>query len=389
MLRTIPRILSDDASRARIHLPPRLQMADAVVTGISAIRQDTRILLGLLRLGALRRGTAKVVRDPGLVVVLVDTAGDAAGLVAGQRLSNVDDLALLGGTGSLLGLGEESLDPGLVDEVQSATKDASQEEVEEDTVGKKSARLSIDCRSIVEPGQTQKPRNVHLGVKNAGRRLDNAGQAAVSFDLEGAVLLVTNNGDEVENNILRLHVESERERQGAGLAGSNIDIIAQGRQVAEDAGRGGSILGQWLRGREHAADKDEIDGTLLMVGDLDDRPGRVAVHELDAKVRVGEGRLDVDVQLWGLDLWSFGILRLVDEQLSVSRRWWQAFGRARERPMRALCVRGWWNPRLTSASAAKTETARRARRARVDSLRRAMIPVRTRGAAEEKGSEGE
>lgn len=74
-----------------------------------------------------------MVGDPGLIVSLVDARGDSRGLVSRQRLGHVDLLSdLLAGTRSLLGLGEEGLNPSLVDEVDGATKDASQEEVQED-----------------------------------------------------------------------------------------------------------------------------------------------------------------------------------------------------------------------------------------------------------------
>lgn len=77
--------------------------------------------------------------DPALVVVLVSAgSGGAGGLVAGGGLG--DDLgvgSLLGlaldGLGAL-GLGEEGLDPGLVDEVGSSAKDGGEDEVQKDAV---------------------------------------------------------------------------------------------------------------------------------------------------------------------------------------------------------------------------------------------------------------
>lgn len=68
-----------------------------------------------------------MVRDPALVI------GLAGGLGAGEGISGVDGLldGLLGGARSL-GLGEQSLDPGLVDEEEGATENGSEDKVQED-----------------------------------------------------------------------------------------------------------------------------------------------------------------------------------------------------------------------------------------------------------------
>lgn len=70
-----------------------------------------------------------VVGDPALVVRL------AGGLGAGEGIGGIDGLldGLLGGAGPL-GLGEQGLDPGLVDEVEGAAKRGSEDKVQEDAV---------------------------------------------------------------------------------------------------------------------------------------------------------------------------------------------------------------------------------------------------------------
>lgn len=76
-----------------------------------------------------------VLGDPGLVVALVSASGNAGRLGAGQRLSSFDRLlALLASARGALGLREERLDPGLVDEVEGAAEDSGQEEIQEDTI---------------------------------------------------------------------------------------------------------------------------------------------------------------------------------------------------------------------------------------------------------------
>lgn len=263
-----------------------------------------QVLLGLLGLGTLGSGATVVVRDPRLIVVLVDTRGDANRLVARQGLGDLDGLlALLASTRSLLGLRKQGLDPGLVDEVDGATEDAGQEEVEEDT---RNSQL-LNCRSEVFS------LNVHLRVKDAGRRLHNAGQTAVRLNLEDLVLLVGDDGQEVEDNVLRLHIQHEGVGQSASLAGTNVDIVAHGRQVAQNTGGGRRILGERLCRCQHTTNEDHVDGALLVVRDFDHGAGRVTIDELDAEVRVGESRGDVNLQLRGLSGGrSLRILGLVD-----------------------------------------------------------------------------
>jgi hypothetical protein len=84
---------------------------------------------GLYALGD--RAVDVVVRDPALVI------GLAGGLGAREGIGGVDGLldGLLGST-RFLGLGEESLDPGLVDEVEGASESGSENKVQEDATNK-------------------------------------------------------------------------------------------------------------------------------------------------------------------------------------------------------------------------------------------------------------
>jgi hypothetical protein len=82
-------------------------------------------------LNSLGHGAVDVVGgDPALIVVLVGTRCSASRLGSRERL-NLDLLDLLGGR-FRAGLGEQGLNPGLVDEVQCSAKQTGQEEVEED-----------------------------------------------------------------------------------------------------------------------------------------------------------------------------------------------------------------------------------------------------------------
>lgn len=139
--------------------------------------------------------------------------------------------------------------------------------------------------------------NIHLRIEDAGRRLNNAGQTGVGLNLVDTALVVLDDGEEVEEDILGLHVQGEGEGQLSSLAGGNVKVVAHGRQVTEDTGGGGRILREGLGSRQQATDEGNVDGGLFLVRDLDNGLGLMAIDELDAKGRVREMGSDVKLQL--------------------------------------------------------------------------------------------
>ena len=80
-----------------------------------------------------------VVGDPALIVALAIAAASGTGRLGSRDGLGLDDnrlLDLLGsrGAGAADLLGEEGLNPGLVDEVEGGTEDAGQEEIKEDAI---------------------------------------------------------------------------------------------------------------------------------------------------------------------------------------------------------------------------------------------------------------
>ena len=251
-----------------------------------------------------------VVGDPAFVVALgaVAAAGGAGRVVAGLGLGlrDRDRLArgLLAARRRHLGLREERLDPGLVDEVEGRAERAGEEEVEEDAARGRGWFVSgcfVWVCMWARNGRVK--RSLHLGVKQAGGRLDDARRAAVGLDLEDLVGgRVGDDGDQLHENILRHHVEDELEGELVLLAGGDRDVVPDGRQVADDGGRGRGILGQRLGRLERATDKGHVNWRVLMVGNLDQRLGDTAVDNLDAEdVGIGKGRLNVGLELGLLD----------------------------------------------------------------------------------------
>ncbi len=139
---------------------------------------------------------------------------------------------------------------------------------------------------------------IHLGVEEAGGSLDNAGQAAVDLHLEDLALGVRHDSLELQNDVLGVHVQDEVEGERLGFAGGDRDVVSHSRQVADHAGRLRSVLGQRLGGPKLATHDRDLNGPILVVGDLDQSSCRPAVDELDAEdVGIGKGRLDVGLEL--------------------------------------------------------------------------------------------
>ena len=77
------------------------------------------------------------------------------------------------------------------------------------------------------------------------------------------------------------------------------------------------ILRQGLQSVKRATDKGELNGLILVVGNLDHGLGGTSVDQLDAKdVGLGEGGRDVGLELGGV-LRVTGVL--------IDRLWWKSY----------------------------------------------------------------
>lgn len=247
---------------------------------------------------------------------------------------------------------------------------------------------SVRKRGVLGFGAERGRAGLHLRVKLAGRGLDNVGGAAVDLDLEDlAGGRVGDDGEELHEDVLGHHVEDELEGKLVLLAGGDRDIIPDSRQVAEDGGVGGRVLGKRLGGLEHATDKGNVNWVLLVVGDLNQRLGDTAVDELDAEdVGIGEGRLNVGLELGlldrdrgdglGVDLRRCALAIAID---SIMDRIVYALLDAQDASCSGRRKGGFVMTQLTS-SWAKTVATRRASRAREDHLKLTIVPESKTGA---------
>ena len=131
----------------------------------------------------------------------------------------------------------------------------------------------------------------HLRVEPADGSLNNADGLVVdlaSVDLTRSAL---EHGGEVQAQVLGVHLGRERVGEGLLLACGDAHAVLLRGEVPENLG----LVG--LSG-ERAADNQDLDGLGLLVVDIEDGAGGVAVDELDAEdlcVREGGGDVDVDV----------------------------------------------------------------------------------------------
>lgn len=120
----------------------------------------------------------------------------------------------------------------------------------------------------------------------------------MQLNLKNLAGRVGDEGNKLDLDILGHHIQDKVVRESLLLASRNLGLEPSGSQVAHNVGVEGRVLGQRLSGLESTANESDLDGAILLVGDVDKSPGDLAVHELDAEdVGIGEGGLDIGLQL--------------------------------------------------------------------------------------------
>lgn len=120
----------------------------------------------------------------------------------------------------------------------------------------------------------------------------------MDLDLKDLTGGVGDDGEELDDDVLGVHVQDKVEGEGLLLAGGDRDVVPDGRQVADDIGASRGALGQLPVRAESTADEGDVNGAILLVLDVNQRLGDLAVDELDAKdVGFGEGSRDISLEL--------------------------------------------------------------------------------------------
>lgn len=120
----------------------------------------------------------------------------------------------------------------------------------------------------------------------------------MQLDLKNFAGGVGDDGNKLDNDILGHHIQDKVVGKSLLLASRDLGLEASGGQVAHNRSVERRVLGQGTSGLEGTANEGDLDGALLLVGDVDKSPGDLAVHELDTEdVGIGEGGLDISLQL--------------------------------------------------------------------------------------------
>jgi hypothetical protein len=179
---------------------------------------------------------------------------------------------------------------------------------------------------------------LHLRIKEAGSCFNNANSLVESLNLVNCTVGVGNNGDQLETEILWVEVDLESKRKSELLAGRDLSLISCSRQISNNARTGMGSSCQWLQSRQCASNNGYSYWLLFFIDEIQKCFCRVTVNELHTE--------DFGAGDWMTREDSRALLRP---------------GAMTIRSFRGRILR--FGQGLT-ASAAKTLTARRARRAR-------------------------
>lgn len=159
--------------------------------------------------------------------------------------------------------------------------------------------------------------DVHLGVEEASGSLNDGGSGVGGLDLVDGTLGVGDDSDELNKDILGVHVDGEGVGKLLLLASLNLEVVGDRGEVADNLLVSRGVLGELLGGGEDTSDESDIDGLAVVVGDLDDGLDGATVDELHAEdVGLGKGGGDIGEERGGSDGGGSGSVIL--ERWSVS-----------------------------------------------------------------------
>jgi hypothetical protein len=216
------------------------------------------------------------------------SSGAGGSLLSGLSLNALRALSTLLSLSSRLALLREvGSDPNSVEEVTGTGDTSQEEEVEED------AAVIVSSSALVEEGWKMRGCS-HLGIEDAGIRLNNADSAIVGSDSEETAFAIGENGRQSQLKVLGVHLGGEAVADRLLGSGGDLDTVASSGQVA-------SNLGLVLGVAKTTSNKVHSHRVRLIVGDGDQCLGRVTVDKLNAKdLRSRERRLRRDSQDRGL-----------------------------------------------------------------------------------------
>lgn len=118
-----------------------------------------------------------------------------------------------------------------------------------------------------------------MRIEEAGRGFNDGSDSVVDGDRVQVALCVGDDGHETQAHVLGVQVLSKGIADALGLAGLNGSVVLHVGQVAHNGLVRRSSLGEDFRVGEGARDKGDIDGSVFLVGNLNQRAGRLAVDQ--------------------------------------------------------------------------------------------------------------
>lgn len=129
---------------------------------------------------------------------------------------------------------------------------------------------------------------------------------------------VGDDSDELNKDILGVHVDGEGVGKLLLLASLNLEVVGDRGEVADNLLVSRGVLGELLGGGEDTSDESDIDGLAVVVGDLDDGLDGATVDELHAEdVGLGKGGGDIGEERGGSDGGGSGSVILGDSAEDV------------------------------------------------------------------------
>lgn len=126
---------------------------------------------------------------------------------------------------------------------------------------------------------------LHLGVEDASLGLHHAHSAIEGLDGEKLALAVRQDGSDVQTEILGVHLGREAVADALLGIGRDLDAVTSGSQVTD-------CLALLLHSPQATTNEVHGDRVGLVIGESDERLGRVTVNELHTEdLRRGEGCL--------------------------------------------------------------------------------------------------
>lgn len=119
----------------------------------------------------------------------------------------------------------------------------------------------------------------HLGIENAGIRLNNADGLIERLQGEIFAVAAAHNSSELKPKILRMQFRNEIVGKTFLLTSWYLDIKSRRGKVANDTA---TLRIEWWR-PERSADKLDCDWFWLLIGKGEERLGGLAIDELDAE----------------------------------------------------------------------------------------------------------